>query len=104
MHRIPRLAACVLAAGALSGLVLTGPALAQDKPQQSFHSLVSNGFTVVGTAFVPGAEQSDKHPVVLVTLQKGTSVAVCTLGLGAYENMGSSDELEDATRCDFRSY
>jgi hypothetical protein len=104
MHRIPRLAARVLAAGLLAGFVVTAPALAEDKPQQSFHSLVSSGFAVVGTAFVPGAEQSDKHPVVLVTLQKGTSVAVCTLGLGAWENMGSSDEMEDATRCDFRSY
>ena len=96
----------------MAGLALGAPAFAQSASpapsdpttEQSFKSLISTGFKVVATTFVPGEVQSDKNPVILVTLQKDQSVAVCTFGFGSWEQMGSSSTVDDDKVCDIRRY
>lgn len=97
-------AAFALMLGLAAGPAALAQAPAQPPSEQSFHSLVSDGFKVVATTFIPGEVQSDKNPVVLVTLQKDQAVAVCTFGFGSWETMGSSSVMDDEKACDIRRY
>ena len=103
MNRTFRRAALV---GLLLGLFAVVPALAQQAAaqpnQQSFHSLLSSGFKIVATAYV-GADAETKAPVVLVTLQNNATVAVCTFGIGAWENLSTTPSADDPKTCDVRS-
>jgi hypothetical protein len=83
---------------------------AQDvpQPQASFMSLLKQGYDVRATSIAPLVEQrqhpntaTSTHSPVLVTLQKGQSVAVCTFGWNAWSNMNKV-ALEDPKLCDVR--
>ena len=104
MNRTIRRAALV---GLTLGLCGVAPALAQPAAaaqpnQQSFHSLLSGGFKVVGTAYVP-ADAQTKNPIVLVTMQNNATVAVCTFGVGAWENLSTTPAADDPKTCDVRA-
>jgi hypothetical protein len=109
MHRTIRRAALV---GLTLGLCSVAPALAQpaaaqpaapQPTQQSFHSLISSGYKVVATAFV-AADAETKSPIVVVTLQNNTAVAVCTFGIGSWENLSTTSSADDPKTCDVRAW
>jgi hypothetical protein len=100
-----RYAKKILAAGFLTGLccIVPGIAQAQAPAQPSFTALLSGGFKVVATVFVPGDANPDKNPSVVVTLQKDSSVAVCVFSLGGWENLRTTPRATDANACDIRT-
>jgi hypothetical protein len=76
------------------------------QPQTSFMSLLKQGYDVRATSIAPLVEQRQfvstaTHSPVLVTLQKGQSVAVCQFGWNAWSAM-SKAALEDPKLCDVR--
>lgn len=84
---------------ALLGLAAaSGDASAQE--QQSFKSLISRGYDVKAVTFARG-ESTENREVVLVTLQKDRSVAVCYFAAANWINL-SNPALEDPKRCDVR--
>jgi hypothetical protein len=95
-----------LAATALA----SGTALAADAnhPEASFRTMVNQGYQVIATMYVPASEakqigMNGATPTTVVTLQKGTSVAVCAFSAQNWVFMADSD-LESASGCDYRSY
>jgi hypothetical protein len=84
-------------------------AAAQDiPPQASFMSLLKQGYEVRATIIVPLVEQrqfansaGSTHSNVLITMQKGPSVAVCTINWNQWSNMQKAP-LEDSRLCDVR--
>ena len=94
----------ILPGFAVAALLAT-PSFAQTAgAQDSFNNLAAQGFRVVSTVYVPAEAQPDKNPAILVTLTKDKGVAVCTFGLGSWENVGTSKTLDTATVCDVRRY
>jgi hypothetical protein len=84
---------------ALLGLAAAaGDGLAQE--QQSFKTLISRGYDVKAVTFARG-ESTENREVVLVTLQKERSVAVCYFAAANWINL-SNATLEDPKRCDVR--
>ena len=88
--------------GLASAPCLTPSARAED-PQQAFKTLVARGFKIAATTVVPAEVNKTKDPVLVVTLQLDKAVAVCTFGVGTWENMGQSLET-DPKACDVRFY
>jgi hypothetical protein len=89
------------------GFVAAAPALADPPPsqqpaprQQSLKSLLAENYKLVATTFIPAEVQSDKAPVMLVTLQRDRLVAVCTFGVGGWETLSTSGVADEATACD----
>jgi hypothetical protein len=83
-------------------LLLPGGASAQER-QQPFKVLISDGFMIVSSFIVPAEVHRTPNPAVVVTLQRATSVAVCTFGMADWENM--TDGMADtASYCDVRTY
>jgi hypothetical protein len=83
---------------------------AQDvpQPQMSFMSLLKLGYEIRATSIAPLVEQrqfpntaASTHSPVLVTLQKGQSVAVCQFGWSAWSSL-SKAALDDPKLCDVR--
>ena len=97
----------VLTGGLMVFLSFYSPSLAQQASpapsQQSFSSLISAGYKVVATTYVPPGTDSPNH-LVLVTLQNNTSVAVCTFNTGAWENLGKTKVTDDPKVCDIRTF
>ncbi len=87
-------AASVLLAGSI-------PAEAQEK-EQPFKDLIASGYVVQASTYIPVTPDVDK-PTIVITLQSGKSVAVCTFGIPEWENMTSTME-SSSTACDVRSY
>ncbi len=84
---------------ALLGLLAaSGDAPAQE--QQSFKTLISRGYDVKAVTFARG-ESTENREVVMVTLQKEKSVAVCYFAAANWINL-SNPTLEDPKRCDVR--
>lgn len=90
------------ALGLTSGLLLAGPLRAED-PQQPFTSLVARGFKVVATSVVSAVDSKQSDAAFVVTLQLDKAVAVCTFGIGNWENM-NEQSLANPKNCDVRFY
>jgi hypothetical protein len=94
-------------AGILASLCCTIPSLAQPQApapaQPAFTALLSSGFKIAATVFVPGDANPDKNPSVVVTLQKDSSVAVCVFSLGGWENLRTTPRATDVNACDVRT-
>ena len=75
-----------------------GRGLAQE--QQSFKTIMGKGYEIKNVTFARG-EATENREVVLVTLQKDKSVAVCYFAAANWINL-SSATLEDSKRCDVR--
>jgi hypothetical protein len=95
---------CIL----LATVVLTPPGLAMAQgvaqPQVAFMTLLKEGYEIRATSVVPLVEQATAgatHSPVLVTLQKGGSVAVCQFSWNAWSSLTKA-ALEDPRLCDVR--
>ncbi len=89
----------------LSLVALSGAAAqTATKTAQPFGDLVRAGFKVVSAFLIPGEINANKSPTVTVTLTKETSVAVCVVGLGDYQTIGSAKWTDEASRCDIRKF
>jgi hypothetical protein len=77
-----------------------GAAAGQAQEQQSFKTLLARGYDVKAVTFARG-ESTDNREVVLVTLQRERSVAVCYFAAANWINL-SNATLEDSKRCDVR--
>jgi predicted GNAT superfamily acetyltransferase len=84
---------------ALLGLIAAADE-GRTQEQQSFKTLMSRGYDVRAVTFARG-ESTDNREVVLVTLQKEKSVAVCYFAAANWINLNNAT-LEDAKRCDVR--
>ena len=73
-------------------------ALAQE--QQSFKTIIGKGYEIKSVTFAKG-ESTDNREILLVTLQKEKSVAVCYFAAANWINL-SAGTLDDARRCDVR--
>jgi hypothetical protein len=83
-------------------IAASGPARAAGQ-ETTFRALINQGYQVVATSVITNELNSGNGSGVLVTLERGNSVAVCTLGIAEFENM--NDKLEtDAKACDYRTY
>lgn len=91
MKKLCALAAAVMVGGA-------GNCLAQE--QQSFKSIMSKGYEIKNVTFARG-EATENREIVLVTLQKDRSVAVCYFAAANWISL-SPASLEDSKRCDVR--
>ncbi len=89
----------------LSGLLAAAaaPAGAQAPTQQPFKELIARGLKVVAVTLVPAEANKTADAVFVVTLQQDRTVAVCTFGVGAWENMAPI-MTDSPTACDVRSY
>ena len=92
--------AAVVAAGAASVTVH-----AQD--QQSFRSLISNGYEIKAVTVVPHEiakryADSTTTDTVLVTMQRQRNVAVCYFSFGSWVTLLQAS-IEDGARCDVRT-
>ena len=96
----------------LATVVLTpsGLAVAQTvpQPQAAFMTLLKEGYEVRATSVVPLAEQrqsastsGNTYSPILVTLQKGQSVAVCQFAWNQWSSLTKA-ALEDPKLCDVR--
>jgi hypothetical protein len=85
------LAVALLGLGAAAGLA---------QEQQSFKTLLARGYDVKAVTFARG-ESTDNREVVLVTMQRERSVAVCYFAAANWINL-SNATLEDSKRCDVR--
>ena len=71
-------------------LFAAGPALGQtEQPRVALDGLMSRGFEVIGTTYIPVTaveRQSDVRgsDAIVLTLQKGSQLAVCYYTLNAY--------------------
>jgi len=72
--------------------------LAQE--QQSFKTIMGKGYEIKNVTFARG-EATENREIVLVTLQKDKSVAVCYFAAANWINL-SPATLEDSKRCDVR--
>jgi hypothetical protein len=68
--------------------------------QQSFKTLMARGYDIKNVTFARG-ESTENREVVLVTLQKEKSVAVCYFAAANWINL-SPATLDDPKRCDVR--
>jgi len=68
--------------------------------QQSFKTLMARGYDIKNVTFARG-ESTENREVVLVTLQKEKSVAVCYFAAANWINL-SAGTLDDARRCEVR--
>jgi len=84
---------------ALIGFAHTPDCRAQE--QQSFKSIIARGFEIKSVTFLRG-DTTENREVILVTLQKDKSVAVCYFAATSWVNL-SSAALEDSKRCDIRN-
>ena len=75
-----------------------GHGLAQE--QQSFKTIMGKGYEIKNVTFARG-KATENREVVLVTLQKDKSVAVCYFAAANWINL-SPATLEDSKRCDVR--
>ena len=73
-------------------------ALAQE--QQSFKTIIGKGYEIKSVTFAKG-ESTDNREILLVTLQKEKSVAVCYFAAANWINL-SAGTLDDARRCEVR--
>jgi hypothetical protein len=94
----------VVGIAALAAVVAAGAAQAQE--QQSFRSLISNGYEIKAVTVVPHEiakryADSTTTDTVLVTLQRQRNVAVCYFGFGSWVTLLTAS-IEDNTRCDVR--
>ncbi len=89
----------VLAAAAASAW-LAGGAVAQEQQQASFKTLMGRGYDIKAVTYAKG-EATDNREVVIVTMQKEKSVAVCYFAAVNWINL-STITLEDSKRCDVR--
>jgi len=90
--------------GFVIALFLSSSSNADEAKQQTFKTLVARGFKVVATAVTPAEVQPDKVPVIVVTLQQETAVAVCTMSFGNWESMSKLALEDTASVCDVRFY
>lgn len=77
------------------------PGTAQER-QRPFGTLIAQGFKIVAAIFIPAATNL-KVPVVVITMQLGKQVAVCTVAPKSWEEMDEKLRT-DASVCDIRSY
>jgi hypothetical protein len=100
-----RLCSVLLAAATASTVATAQTAGPQ---QMAFMTLLSQGYEVRATVMVPLAEQRqnpnnarETYSPMLVTMQKGPSVAVCQFNWNVWANMQKAS-LEDPRLCDVR--
>jgi hypothetical protein len=84
------------------------PALAQTVPtttQASFDSILAAGYEIKAVTIMSDAAVKEVYTTggpypsqVFITLQKGTSVAVCEMGTANWVNV-QAPSMTDATRC-----
>jgi hypothetical protein len=91
VKKLCALAAALLVAEAASGLA---------QEQQSFKTSMGKGYEIKNVTFARG-EATENREVVLVTLQKDKSVAVCYFAAANWINLNPAT-LEDSKRCDVR--
>lgn len=75
--------------------------------QASIMMLLKQGYEIKGTVFVPLADAKAEHPtlergIIILTLQKGQSVAVCDFNWANWTQLLKST-IENDTLCDVRS-
>jgi hypothetical protein len=87
-----------LCAFAAALIALSGHAGAQE--QQSFKTIIGKGYEIKSVTFAKG-ESTENREIVLVTLQKEKSVAVCYFAAANWINL-TPGTLDDARRCDVR--
>jgi hypothetical protein len=88
----------------LSNLAFAGTGLAAD--QAAMQTLLKQGYEIRSTSFVPLAEIKRQRPkadegVVLVTLQKQTSIAVCEINWANWSALAKAS-LANEKLCDVR--
>jgi hypothetical protein len=84
-----------------------GTASAQDREQRSFRNLVSNNYEIKNVAVVPNEiakryAENTTTDTVLVTLQRGKSIAVCYFSFASWVTLPTVS-LEDTSRCEVRT-
>lgn len=89
--------------GALALFLGPRPCFADEAPQQPLAALLGKGFRIVATSFIPGEIQSDKRPVILVTLQADKVIAVCTYSVGNWETIATSGSADNPKQCDVKA-
>jgi hypothetical protein len=100
MYAFARLLFAIAFLGGMDSAALAGS-------RASLADLLGRGYEVKATTSLSLADSkaiNDKNitPTVLVTLQKGPSIAVCTFGAPFWELVGTAkdDPLHSAERCD----
>jgi hypothetical protein len=96
---------CVFAL-ALVGVIANDLAQAQQSTdrQRAFKTLISAGFEIKSVTTAPiNPAKTYAEAQILVTLQKGKGVAVCTFSYANYDHM-ADEVLADARWCDVRLY
>jgi hypothetical protein len=98
-----RLTVAIVCLGVMSASALAGS-------QHSLAELLTQGYEIKATTYIPLQDTKAANPAnasltlgtMLVTLQKGPSIAVCTFGAGAWETVGnaSSAVVSRADACD----
>ncbi len=88
------------------GVAIAGAAAANAEGQKSPLSLLKDGYQVRGTSFVPLAEIKLQRPnavegIVLVTLQKDDSFAVCEVNWSNWSSLAKAS-IENDVLCDVR--
>ena len=91
MNKLCALAAALLVAQAVNGFA---------QEQQSFKTIIGKGYEIKNVTYARG-EATENREIVLVTLQKDKSVAVCYFAAANWINL-SPATLEDSKRCDVR--
>jgi len=86
---------CALAAALIA---FAGHGWAQE--QQSFKTILGKGYEIKSVTFAKG-ESTENREIILVTLQKEKSVAVCYFAAANWINL-TAGTLDDARRCDVR--
>jgi hypothetical protein len=99
-----RILAIVLITAAAIATLAPRMASAQQKPKPTFNELLTAGYEIKNVAFIPeyavkvmGGDLN--NPLLLVTLQKGASTAVCQYGAFNWSSQ-SRGSLEGTTQCD----
>lgn len=90
----------------LFACAMAGPAASQQPLQMSLRQVLALGYDIRGTSVVPtdiGHALNEKvnWPNMLVTLQKGTSVAVCYTNLAGFVSL-TDQILDNPQSCDVR--
>lgn len=101
MTRIDRRGSLAIAAFATAALL--GSAAAQ-AAEISVSTALSQGYNIVATALLPTGQlqklgQQNPSPQLLVTMQRGNSVAVCTVAVGDWEYL-NDNAVNTASSCD----
>ena len=95
-----KLYAPAIACIAVACIAIAGARDARAQEQQSFRTIMGKGYEIKNVTFARG-EATENREIVLVTLQKDKSVAVCYFAAANWINL-SPATLEDSKRCDVR--